>query len=84
MIVALISRVAVASNLFSLRFVSERERKEMMPLMEVLCTIWQAVVETYTALAADPSLVIAAAQAVLRLFDHLVKHIKEETAPEPH
>jgi len=52
--------------------------------MEVLCALRQAAVETYAALAADPSFVIAAAQAALQLFSYLVKHIKERTAPEPH
>ena len=52
--------------------------------MEVLCALKQAVVETYTALAADPPLVIAIAQAVLQLLDHLVKHMKERTAPKLH
>jgi hypothetical protein len=56
----------------------------MVPLMEALCALRQAVVETYTALAADPPLVIAAAQAVLQLLSHLAEHMKERTAPEPH
>ena len=46
--------------------------------MEVLCALRQAVVETYTALAVDPSFVIAIVQAVLQLLNLLVKHIKEE------
>jgi len=56
----------------------------MVPLMEVLCALRQAVVETYTALAADPSYAIAVAQAALQLLSRLVKHMKERTAPEPH
>ena len=52
--------------------------------MEVLCTLRQAVVETYTALAADIPLTIAAAQAALQLLSHLAKHMKERTAPKPH
>jgi len=55
----------------------------MVPLMEVFCALRQAVVETYTALAADPSFVIAIAQAVLQLLGRLAKHIKERTAPKP-
>ena len=51
--------------------------------MEVLCALRQAAVETYAALAADPSYAIAIAQAVLQLLNHLVKHVKERTAPEP-
>jgi len=50
--------------------------------MEALCALMQAVMETYTALAADPPLVIAVAQAVLQMLNHLVKHTKEETALE--
>jgi len=56
----------------------------MVPLMEVFYALRQAVVETYTALAADPPFVIAIAQAVLQLFGHLVKHMKEGTAPKFH
>jgi len=52
----------------------------MVPLMEVLCALRQAVVETYTALAADPSYAIAVAQAALQLLSRLVKHVKEGTA----
>ena len=48
--------------------------------MEVLCALRQAVVETYTALAADPSYAIAIAQAVPQLLSRLAKHIKERTA----
>ena len=48
--------------------------------MEALCALRRAVVETYTALAADPSLVIAAAQAALQLLNHVAKHVKERTA----
>ena len=48
--------------------------------MEALCALWQAAVETYAALAADPSLVIAIVQAILQLLSHLVKHVKERTA----
>ena len=51
--------------------------------MEALCALRQAVVETYTALAADPSFVIAIAQAVLQLWNLLVKHMKERTALKP-
>jgi len=52
----------------------------MVPLMEAFCALWQAVVETYTALAADPSLVIAVAQAALQLLGFLAKQVKERTA----
>ena len=48
--------------------------------MEALCALRQAAMETYAALAADPSLVIAIAQAVLQLLSHLVRHMKERTA----
>jgi len=51
--------------------------------MEAFCALWQAAVETYAALAADPSLVIAIAQAVLQLLSHLARHMKERTAPKP-
>jgi len=51
--------------------------------MEALCALRQVVMETYTALAADPSFVIAIAQAVLQLLSHLARHMKEETAPKP-
>jgi len=49
--------------------------------MEALCALRQAALETYAALAADPSYAIAIAQAVLQLFGYLVKHVKERTAP---
>jgi len=52
--------------------------------MEVLCALRQAVVETYTALVADIPFAIAVAQAALQLSRHLVKHIKERTAPKIH
>ena len=51
--------------------------------MEALCALRQAAVETYAALAADSSYAIAIAQAVLQLFDLVVKHIKERTALKP-
>ena len=51
--------------------------------MEALCVLRQAVMETYTAVAADPPLAIAVAQAALQLLNHLVKRVKERTAPEP-
>ena len=75
--------VAPEPSLFAFRF-PERERKEMVPLMEAFCALRRAVVETYTALAADIPFVIAAAQAALQLLSHLVKHMKERTAPKPH
>ena len=50
--------------------------------MEVLCALRQAVVETYTALAADPPFVIAVAQAILQLLGYLAEHMKERTAPK--
>ena len=42
-----------------------------------IAVLRQAVVETYTALAAGPPLVIAIVQAILQLFGHLVEHIKK-------
>ena len=48
--------------------------------MEILCVLWQAAVETYAALAADPSLVIAVAQAALQLLGFWAKQVKERTA----
>ena len=48
--------------------------------MEAFCALRQAVVETYTALAADIPFVIATAQAVLQLLNHSVRHIRERTA----
>jgi len=52
-------------------------------LVEVLCALRQAVVETYTTMAADPTLVIAVAQAALQLLSLLARHVKERTALEP-
>jgi len=52
----------------------------MVPLMEAFCALKQAVVETYTVLAADPPFAIAIAQAALQLLGHLAKHAKERTA----
>jgi len=43
----------------------------------VFAVLAQAAVETYAALAADIPLVIAAAQAALRLLGQLVKRIKK-------
>jgi len=43
----------------------------------VFAILRQAAVETYAALAADPSFVIAAAQAALQLLGHLIGHIKK-------
>ena len=51
--------------------------------MEAFYALRQAVVETYTALAADPPFAIAVAQAALQLWNLLVKHIKERTALKP-
>ena len=48
--------------------------------MEAFCALRQAVVETYTALAADPPFVIAIAQAVLQLFALWSNTYKERTA----
>jgi len=47
-------------------------------LVEVLCALRQAAVETYAALAADPSFVIAIVQAILSLWDRKVTHAKKE------
>jgi len=55
----------------------------MVPLMEVLCALRRAVVETYTALAADFPFAIAVAQATLQLLSQLVKRVKERTALKP-
>ena len=52
--------------------------------MEAFYALRQAAVETYAALAADPPFVIAVAQADLQLLSHLVRYVKERTAPEPH
>ncbi|MCL2495530.1 MAG: hypothetical protein FWE98_07760 [Oscillospiraceae bacterium] len=49
-------------------------------MMKALCALVQAVVEIYTALAADPSYAIAVAQAILHLLGLAAKHIKERTA----
>jgi len=38
--------------------------------------LWQIAVETYIALAADPSFVIAVAEAVLSLPRHISRHRK--------
>ena len=43
----------------------------------VFAILRQAAVETYAALAADPLLVIAVAQAALSLLRRKVKHIKK-------
>jgi len=51
-----------------------------VPLTEAFCALRQAVMETYTALAADIPLVIAIAQAILQLLGQLAKHFKERTA----
>ena len=48
--------------------------------MKALCALMQAVVETYTALAADPSYAIAVAQAILHLLGLTAKHVIERTA----
>ena len=42
-----------------------------------LAELLQAVVETYTAMAGDPSFVIAAAQAALQFARALVEHTKK-------
>jgi hypothetical protein len=55
----------------------------MVPLIEVLHAFKQAVVETYTALAADPPFAIAIAQAVLHLLSQLARRMKERTALKP-
>jgi len=49
----------------------------MMPLMNVLCVLQQAAVETYAALVADIPLTIAAAQAALQLLKHLATTLKK-------
>ena len=49
-------------------------------MTEAFNALRQAVVETYTAVAADPSYAIAIAQAVLQLLGLLAKHMKERTA----
>jgi hypothetical protein len=41
--------------------------------MEIALAIWQAVVETYAALAADLSFVIAAVETLRHLFRHIKK-----------
>ena len=48
--------------------------------MEALRALRQAVVETYTALAADIPFAIAVAQAALQSFGRMVRHVKERTA----
>ncbi|MCL2494313.1 MAG: hypothetical protein FWE98_01480 [Oscillospiraceae bacterium] len=47
-------------------------------MMKILCILWQVVVETYTALAADPSFVIAIVQAILSLRCRKVTRAKKE------
>jgi len=46
--------------------------------MKALCALWQAAVETYAALAADPSLVIAIARTILSLRNRKVTRAKKE------
>ena len=46
-------------------------------MRDALAALLQAVVETYTALAADIPLAIVTAQAVLQFVRRLVEHIKK-------
>ena len=46
--------------------------------MKMLCVLWQAAVETYAALAADPSFVIAIVQAILSLWNCKAIHAKKK------
>ncbi|MCL2300631.1 MAG: hypothetical protein FWC27_10865 [Firmicutes bacterium] len=50
-------------------------------MMEVLCALRQAAVETYAALAADIPFAIAAAQAALQLLSHLARHTQRRNRP---
>jgi len=54
----------------------------MVPLMEILCVLRRAVVETYTALAADIPFAVAAAQAALQLLSRLARHIQRKNRPQ--
>jgi hypothetical protein len=72
-----LSGVAARIRPFLSAFLLEGRKGDDAFMGIVLAILRQAAVETYAALAADPSFVIAVAQAALQLLGHLARYIKK-------